>query len=62
MVEGVGGVEGPVGVAEELAGEEDDVGLVGADDLVGLSGPVIRPTAPVGMAVSRRMRSAKATW
>ena len=38
VVEFVGGAEGPVGVAEELAGEEDDVGLAGADDLVGLGG------------------------
>ena len=31
-----GGVEGPVGVAEELTGEQDEVGLTGANDLVGL--------------------------
>jgi hypothetical protein len=38
LVECVGGAEWPVGIAEEFAGEEDDVGLAGADDLVGLGG------------------------
>jgi hypothetical protein len=38
VVKGVGCAEGPVGFAEEFAGEEDDVGLSGADDLVGLGG------------------------
>ena len=37
-MEGFGGAEGPVGFAEEFAGEQDDVGLAGADDLVGLGG------------------------
>ena len=31
-------MEGPVGIAEELAGEEDEVGLAVANDLVGLRG------------------------
>ena len=38
LVELLGGAERPVGFAEELAGEEDDVGLVGTDNLVGLGG------------------------
>ena len=38
LVEMLGGVERPVGVAEELACEENDVSLTGADDLVGLFG------------------------
>ena len=38
LVELVGGAEGPVGFTEEFAGEEDYVGLTGADDLVGLGG------------------------
>ena len=38
LVEVGGGAEGPVGFAEELAGEENDAGLSGADDLVGLGG------------------------
>ena len=38
LVERLGGVEGPVGVVEELAGEENDIGLAGADDGVGLGG------------------------
>jgi len=37
-MEFVGGAEGPVGFTEKLAGQEDDVGLMGADDLVGLGG------------------------
>ena len=36
LAEGGSGVEGPVGVAEELAGEEDEVGLAGGDDGVSL--------------------------
>jgi hypothetical protein len=38
LVEVGGGAEGPVGIAEEFAGERDYVGLAGADDLVGLGG------------------------
>jgi hypothetical protein len=37
-VEDFGGVEGPVGVSEKFAGEENEVGLAGADDLIGLGG------------------------
>ena len=36
LAESGSGVEGPVGVAEELAGEEDEVGLAGGDDGVSL--------------------------
>src|ERR1700679_422073 len=38
FVEGCGGVKGPIGIAEELAGEEDEVGFAGGDDGVGLGG------------------------
>ena len=38
FAEGGGGVDGPVGVAEEFAGEKDEVGLAGGDDGVGLGG------------------------
>lgn len=34
----VGGVEGPVGVAEDFPGEEDEVCLAGAEDVICLSG------------------------
>ena len=37
LVENSGGVKGPVGVAEQLAGKQDKVRLAGTDDLVGLS-------------------------
>src|SRR4051812_40299120 len=36
--EGFGGVEGPVGVGEEGAGEEDGVGLAFGEDLLGVAG------------------------
>lgn len=38
LVENLCSVEGPVGVAEEFAGEKDNVSLTVADDLVGLLG------------------------
>jgi len=38
LVERLCGVEGPVGVAQELSCEKDEVGLPGANDLVGLGG------------------------
>ena len=36
-MENSGGVKGPVGVAEQLAGKQGEIGLTGANDLVGLS-------------------------
>src|SRR5262249_40413993 len=37
LPQGSGGNERPVGLSQELAGQEDQVGLTGANDLVGLS-------------------------
>src|SRR6185437_1288170 len=48
LLELVCGVERPVGVAQELAGKEDEVGLVVADDLVGLDWPGDHPDRACG--------------
>ena len=36
VAKGGGGVNGPVGVAEHFAGQEDEIGVSGGDDVVGL--------------------------
>ena len=38
LAQNLGGVQGPVGIAEHLASQNDEVGLATADDLVGLGG------------------------
>ena len=61
-VEGVAGVDGPVGIVERGAGEGDEVGVAVVDRSASASsGVAMRPTAMVGMPASRTAR-ASGTW
>ena len=56
------GMEGPVRIAQEASGYDDEIGLAAAHDLVCLLRRGDQPDRAVGMPASRRTRSANGTW
>ena len=57
----LGGVQREIGIAQEFAGQQHQIGLALAHDRFACWGVVISPTAPVRIPVSRRMRAANGT-